>query len=566
MVTTRRNFLQRGACAVLGAVNLGNIPYPMDWTAPSVPLGTLLGERDVQLDTARALAHRAVDAARRAGATYADVRLTRRHIHGSIGAPLSLRSAIGDSPPIGPAETQEIAIGVRALYRGYWGFASSPYWTEDEAVRLAKESVAQAKVNSSGIANEIDMGSIPRVDNGSWSTPMKIDPFTVSFDEQVDYFRSLLDDIDQLGALHAVGWATGSAQWGFAKTEKISANSEGSSYTQEFCTGYLRIDVSTETDVGARALGNYTFSLPIAHRGWEDFTDPAIRKSIPEWIDTAEREKRHTGEVKPVEPSRYEAVFDASSVAKLLSNTIGQSSELDRALGYEANAGGTGYFDAPLEQLGTFKAGSELLTVTASRSEPKDLATTKWDEEGVEPDEFTIVQNGILNDFQTTRESATWLAPWYTQQGRPVRSHGCSRVNSAYDLPMQHVPNLSIRPGRESVGFEDLVTGVKRGVVVSDSPYARARVDQQGKFGYGAGFVVREIVNGKVGAVMKDGGFLFDAITLWKNLKAIGGPQSVQAVPIGTDKGEPRQTSQYTLRAVPAAFSELAVIDTLRNY
>lgn len=83
----------------------------------------------------RELAMRALDAAKAGGATYADVRLT-----------VTRTQAFYYGNP--PVDSEEIAVGVRALANGAWGFTASPEWTPDTLTRLGHEAAAQAKGNS----------------------------------------------------------------------------------------------------------------------------------------------------------------------------------------------------------------------------------------------------------------------------------------------------------------------------------------------------------------------------------------------------------------------------------
>ena len=34
-----------------------------------------------------------------------------------------------------------------------------------------------------------------------------------------------------------------------------------------------------------------------------------------------------------------------------------------------------------------------------------------WDDEGVPADKWLLIEKGIFNDYQTTREQAAWIAP-----------------------------------------------------------------------------------------------------------------------------------------------------------
>ena len=120
-------------------------------------------------------------------------------------------------------------------------------------------------------------------------------------------------------------------------------------------------------------------------------------------------------------PDRYDVVVDARVMAQLVGRTIGVAAELDRVLGFEANAGGTSYLAPPAEMLGTFQLGPELLNVRANRSRPEGLATIRWDDEGVEPEEYDVIRDGVLVDYHTTRDLAGELRDWYAARGRPAR-------------------------------------------------------------------------------------------------------------------------------------------------
>lgn len=257
-------------------------------------------------------------------------------------------------------------------------------------------------------------------------------------------------------------------------------------------------------------------------------------------------------------------VFSAGAMATLLQGTLGPATELDRALGYEANAQGTSYLGPdPLSLLGTSIA-SPLVTLTANRSDPLALATIQWDDEGVVPEDFAIVDGGVLVDYQTTREQAAWLAPWYQRQGKPVRSHGCAMAPTALDATMQHTSNLVLHPGTREDDLEELVSGLEAGFLVES-------VDVDMDFQYLNGLAlmgtVTEVRKGK--RVARLGGtaaLVLRTPDLWKNVVALGGARSQRRFGTGySAKGEPRQETAYSIMAVPARVERLAVIDPTRK-
>jgi TldD protein len=116
--------------------------------------------------------------------------------------------------------------------------------------------------------------------------------------------------------------------------------------------------------------------------------------------------------------------------------------------------------------LGSYQAGAPAITLTAERSEPGAVATVKWDDEGVEPDTFHLVKDGVLTDFQTTRESAGWMKDYYAKTGQPIRSHGCAGAPSAVYAPMQQAPNLTLTSGHGAEDFDALVSGMTDGIAI----------------------------------------------------------------------------------------------------
>jgi len=300
--------------------------------------------------------------------------------------------------------------------------------------------------------------------------------------------------------------------------------------------------------------------LTPAGAGWEHILDAGVHEQIPRLVDDAIASWGIPA--RQLDVGRYDVICDAPTAAWLLDQTIGLGTQLDRALGYEANASGTSYLGPdPLALLGAFQVGAPSITVTANRSAPAGLATVKWDDEGAEPMETTLVQHGTLVDYQTTRSTAEYLRPWYTSRNMPVRSNGCAGAPDALAFTMQHTPNLSLHPALANTTLDDLIADTKKGLVVTQGT---ARTEFQARSGTFTG-AVREITNGKLGAVLTHAGFLFNSVELWKNVLAIGGTASQQSVAITHTKGQPEQRMSHSVSAVPIKIRNVAAIDLARK-
>jgi TldD protein len=561
----RRQFLARSAAAVaLTALPRIGSSVTRSPRQPSVVDPHFLVE-DPQW---RTLTERAIDAALRAGAQYADIRLAR-----TIEQHFNIHHNRRD--------IELYSIGVRAFVKGYWGFAASQAWTLEEAEILGREAAAQAMFNARGLERPVELAPALAV-TGSWVMPVKIDPFTVPLEERMELLRaweySWASDYGRQARTRrerALGIVTMSAQASFynlngviRRQERVVATSEGTYVTQVTYHSGIDADMhfarkTWDDPLGRRTTPKIPFrSLRLAAQGWETFLDAPIRSQIPH-LEEEGRELVFAG-VMPVDVGRYDIVTSADVAAQLVDATLGRATELDRALGYEANASGTSFLGPdPLEFLGGEPIASPLLTVTADRTMPKGLATAKWDDEGVETHEFPLIQDGVVVDYQTTRELAGELAPWYQRRGLPVRSHACAVAGGPTpSITMSHIPNLSIVPSKESVSLDDLIRDTKRGLLILNG---KVETNFQVKNGVLTGLLVREIRNGKPGPIINDAGVLFGTVELWKNLIALGGEASAEMSSASATKGEPEQMEWHSVRAVPLKFKELAVIDTRRK-
>lgn len=548
MTFHRRDFLKAGAAAAMVAVvprpllvKLGRAPEPVPPIA------------DPRI---KALALRAVEAARSAGASYVDVRLTH-----------TWQRLFSAQSPVPRKDSETLEIGVRALVNGYWGFAASALWSDDESARLGREAVAQARVNALGKERVVELGTIPVVHDKHWATPIEEDPFTVPFAEILDLLGAWMRFVPTAvpPRISELGIITPSAKCTMWRQAKAFASSEGSYFTQTLYRTSGSFGMRYNGDEDERRHHLASAPLNLAARGWEYLRAAPYREMVLPLF--AQIEQLLVLPYKPVEVGRYNVVFDAPGVATFVDQTIGTATELDRALGYEANAGGTSYLNDPLGMLGSYEVGSPLLTVTGNRSMPGGLATTRWDDEGVTPDDFTLVKDGVLADYQTTRESAAWLAPWYRKQGIKVHSHGCANAPTAFDPQLQHPPNLILEPGSVARNFDELIADVDKGLAMT---LTALDMDFQQINGLGfpnpmAGGVCYEIKNGKKVALIQGSGFLFRSPELWKGLIALGGPESSEQIPISRTKGEPEQSMLATVSAVPATFKEVTIIDPTRK-
>jgi TldD protein len=295
--------------------------------------------------------------------------------------------------------------------------------------------------------------------------------------------------------------------------------------------------------------------------GYEYVRNAGLIANAPRWAEEAVQKLS----AKPVEPGRYDLVLLPSHLWLTVHESIAHPTELDRIFGYEANYAGTSFIYPLEDYLGKFRYGPEFMNVQGERTTPGALSTVGWDDEGVKPDEYLIVKDGVLHDLQTTREQAPLLADWYAQIGKPVRSHGNSYGQSWADVQFQRMPNINLLPHPDrDVPLEELISGVQNGILIDgDGSFS---IDQQRFNAQFGGQVYYEIKNGRRGQMLKDVAYQMRTPDFWNSMDLIGG-QSTYALggSFYDGKGQPAQANAVSHGCPAARFLQINVINTGRR-
>ncbi|MGH7719657.1 MAG: metallopeptidase TldD-related protein, partial [Gemmatimonadaceae bacterium] len=214
--------------------------------------------------------------------------------------------------------------------------------------------------------------------------------------------------------------------------------------------------------------------------------------------------------------------------------------------------------------LGKFRYGKEFMNIQGERSSRGGLSTVGWDDEGVKPDEFLIVKDGVLHDLQTTREQAPWLDWWYRQQQREPRSHGCSYAQSWADVQFQRMPNVSVLPGERDIGWDDLIAATDNGIaIIGEGSFS---IDQQRYNAQFGGQLFYEVKGGKIAGMLKDVAYQMRTPEFWNSLDMIGGRSSYLLGGAFNDgKGQPSQSNAVSHGCPPGRFRQVNVINTGRR-
>jgi TldD protein len=491
------------------------------------------------------LAQVALDAARAAGATYADVRIARNRTQSLFTREQRVQGLV---------DNETLGFGVRALVNGAWGFAASRELSRDEVARVARQAALQARANSATLVRPVVLAPVTATPDGAWRTPIEIDPFTVPVEDKVGMLLAA-----NAAALKGGARFVNSSMF-FLREEKSFASTDGSYIVQTIYRTQPSMTVTAVSSDMTDFQTRQSNEIAPMGRGYEHVRDARLVEQAPRWAAEAVQKIS----AKPVEVGRYDLVLHPSHLWLTIHESVAHPTELDRALGYEANYAGTSFVAPPEAMLGKLKFGSPLMNIRADRSQPGSLGAVGWDDEGVKPESFDIIKDGIFVDYQTTREQAPILADYYAKTGREVRSHGCSYSQSWADVQFQRMPNVSQLPGTKEQGWDDLIAATDRGIaIIGDGSFS---IDQQRYNSQFGGQLFYEIKGGKIVGMLKDVAYQIRTPEFWGALDMIGGPKSYHLGGAFNDgKGQPSQVNAVSHGCVPSRFRNINVINTGRK-
>src|SRR6185369_3907328 len=256
-------------------------------------------------------------------------------------------------------------------------------------------------------------------------------------------------------------------------------------------------------------------------------------------------------QAKPVVPGKYDLILHPSHLWLTIHESVGHSTELDRALLWEANFAGTSFLTP--DKTGTFDFGSKITNFVGDRTQPTGLASVGYDDEGVPGQKWHLVKNGVFVDWQTTRD----LAPLIGRK----KSYGCLHSQSWSDVPFPRMPNVSLEPAKEDVSLDQLVSGVENGILIyGDGSWS---IDQQRyNFQFG-GQTFWEIKNGKITEMLRDVAYQSRTPDFWHSCDGLGGHSTYELGGSFSDgKGEPAQSSSVSHGCPVARFRDINVLNT----
>jgi len=489
---------------------------------------------------ARELVLAALDSATAAGADYADAR---------VGLYRNQRVSTREDRITGVEESSSLGMGVRALVDGSWGFAATRELSLEAAARAGREAAAIGRANAAVQPAPVTLAPVESYGDVSWKSALEIDPWDVALEEKVEHLLALNEVALRNPAVSFVN-----SNLHFVKIEQTSATTEGTIARQTIVRTNPAMSITAvspdRTDFQTRSA-----AVSPAGRGWEYVLASLTVEAAERWAAEAAEKLVATS----VEPGSHDLILLPSHLWLTIHESIGHPTELDRALGYEANYAGTSFLAPPDAVIGKLQFGSELVNVEGERTSVGGLASIGWDEEGVKATSWPMIRNGVFVDYQTTREQVAWISELTGVE----RSHGCSHGDSWSSIPFQRMPNMNLLPGAEDLALEDLIAATDRGIVIDGR--GSYSIDQQRfNFQFG-GQTFWEVRGGRKTRMLRDVAYQARTTDFWNALDMLGGPSTYEMGGSFYDgKGQPGQVNAVSHGCPVARFAGINVLNTAR--
>ncbi|MHA2620156.1 MAG: TldD/PmbA family protein [bacterium JZ-2024 1] len=456
------------------------------------------------------LASEAVSYAEESGAEYAEFRYEEIR-----NEDIDVKNGIVESV----TQARSGGFGIRILWRGAWGFAASPRVTNSEILRVTKQALSVAKASSRVSTESARLDDSPLATR-NYETPVARNPYEVSLSEKVDL---LIEAHAQMSRVSGIAVTEGYLN--FRRRDMVL-----------FATG-MQAPLSQVIVVSGGGIECWAMegteiqrrSYPQAHGGnvatagfefIHDMDFPGNARRI------AEEAVLLVG-APPTPEGETTLVVGSSQLALQIHESVGHATELDRIFGTEISFAGGSWVHAGT--IGSLKYGSEKMNIVVDATLPKGLGTFGFDDEGVPAQRFTMVENGILKNALSSRETAPKIG---------LRSTGAMRADGWNRIPLVRMTNVSLAPGDLSV--EDLIADIDIGIFV-DVNKSWSIDDRRLNFQFATEYA-REIRKGKLGRWLKNPVYMGITPDFWASMDGVGDASTwrLWGVP-NCGKGQPIQ-------------------------
>ena len=432
----------------------------------------------------------ALEYAAKEGVSYADIRISEI---------LNEVLTVKDGEPEAVNLLQTKGFGVRVIADGAWGFAGSIDINKDEITKTVRKAVSIAK--ASAMLKKKDATLVrEEAREDQYSSGFQKDAFKIPVEEKLDVLVQAGRILKKQSPLIKAAYTY---YRGFRES-KLFMSTEGAKISQNitWCGGGLSAIAVKNGEMQTRSYPA-SFGGNNAQSGYEFFESLALvdhaKETGQELLKLLGAEKCPSGET--------DLILTGDQLALQVHESCGHPTELDRALGTEADYAGTSFLTP--EKLGNFRYGSEKVNLVADATVPHALGTFGYDDEGTRAKKVYLVKEGMFVGYQSSRETAVEL--------NLEESSGGMRADSPMALPLIRMTNINLLAGDWKA--EDVIEDTKDGVLLMTNR-SWSIDDRRVNFQFGTEIGWR-IKNGSKENIVKNPTYMGVTPQFWRSCDAV---------------------------------------------
>ena len=364
---------------------------------------------------------------------------------------------------------QRDGVGVRVLVDGTWGFASTGE-TSRAAVKDAIDSARKsARLSAPFRKNKVPHLPAENLAVGNFDEPGVQDVLSRPLDEKLD----IVTRLESYARAASNRMQSATCIYSEIHSDKVVVTSDGADAKFELVRPEFRIHA-----VAGRAGQLSTAAETIGVTGGWD----CLFRDTPEVLaDRAVKNAVDLLDARHPEGGWTTVIMAPSIVGLMVHEAIGHTVEADFVQSGSIAAGKLGH-----------RVASELVTLCDSGLSEHHAGaggTLRVDDEGVLTERTVIIDEGILNSYLHSRESAAVFG---------VNPTGNGRAWEYADQPLIRMRNTYIEPGDSTLA--DMIASTEDGYLLEGPRNGQA--DATGEFMFGV-TTARRIRNGKLGKLVK---------------------------------------------------------------
>ena len=397
-----------------------------------------------------------------------------------------VRKVMIDGNLTGNTETSESGVSARVYNKGYWGFASIPAMDQKSRDKVVRKAMDNASAMCRfGEKPELDLGSEAyQGEQGYTEHPSLSQRESVELMEAVDAHCK-----ERYPALKSTTFVLHeeSHKKGFGTT-----NGGSGLNTIDRAACYI---LMTAEDKDGKPVELMEI---VSGKGNLADLDLSLEKLEPV-LDALHGHLQAKCSAVPAKGGEHTIVLSPELAGMLAHEAMGHPCEADLVLSGSVTGNLVGQ-----------PVASELITMVdfAHSYNGEELMIPVYaDDEGSAAVDAVLIENGIMKQFMTSRETAARLG---------IPSTGNARAYTFNDEPLVRMRNTAILPGTSSL--EDMISEVEDGYYLMKTGNGQADSTTEFMFGIDLAYEIR---NGKLGRAITDTTVSGTAINMLKTVDAV---------------------------------------------